>query len=90
MEFDYYASTHIGGILLLYTHNLYIEPFYEFHSKCRSGQSDGETEVEILMQSKVRIPLITVMYIVSVQFQPVIMITALSWQYDCHDTKFNK
>ena len=52
---DWNASTHMGSNLLC-THNLYIVSFYEFHNKCRSGQSNGETEVEILMQCKVRIP----------------------------------
>ena len=37
----------------------------------------------------VRIPMITILYVLSMQFQPVIMITALSWQYGCNDNKFN-
>ena len=46
------ANTHMGGILLCV--------FYEFYTTCRSGASDGGTEVELLIHYKVRIPLITV------------------------------
>ena len=43
--------------------------------------------MEMLIYSKVRISLITVLYIVSKQFPPVVMITALSWQYGCPDNE---
>ena len=53
----------------------------------RAGKSCRETVVELLIYSKVRILLITVVYIVSMQFQPVVMITVLSRQYGCHNNE---